>query len=655
MGFAQGFFVRAGERAHEQNLLDIQQKIEKHKAFIGELNRISEDPNYLPEAQQAARNKWLEATQAGPMKFKNYDISDILTVSTKSRAPATGQKFTYPGPPQEEGGPSDYANTFTKSTVGLVPGELGVAGVRSGKYTPEERRSMEAEDYASKMRASYETQLKVAQTRNAGAANKTSGRAIPANEEDLASMGLTQDDGTPYPKGTYYIQHMADGSTRVTPTQEPTTRTERTYNPATGQWELTSVDTRRKEASAIDTTGRRITPGGPVSEELGFTRDPQTGVETWYSRHFDVYGNLLNMVEVPKPAGYLPTESSHTQMLQLGNRLEPYTVVTKRTPGTSTLQPTIPSMPQEGQQPVAPTQVPGQVPGQGVAPQQLAPPTPPPLGSSKVPIRNSAEFLAPKDTFYEKRAKVDKVNALISPNYIPEKVILDPMTNVIRRSRPSDEEIGGVRRTTTGGFYKNQPALTPQQMEKTQNSSNVMGTTSSMLSDLLAPESIAAINSLSNRLRIKMATSSSSAAQLISSTLSGLDPFISDTERKVVDLFSGIKNNLKEHIQVMRTPLGAAGFRSLEAFFSLQAQAGDMLSRPEITKIVMENSLKTVLTIQAAYRYSLYYSYKTQGYSNVNNIPDAETKTQYLLAYGTNPEAALAAMRRDGYTVPGGR
>jgi hypothetical protein len=52
--------------------------------------------------------------------------------------------------------------------------------------------------------------------------------------------------------------------------------------------------------------------------------------------------------------------------------------------------------------------------------------------------------------------------------------------------------------------------------------------------------------------------------------------------------------SLMEHINSVRGPLGAVGFRGPEAFAALQAQRGQMLANPAITSGVLENTLKVL-------------------------------------------------------------
>jgi len=54
--------------------------------------------------------------------------------------------------------------------------------------------------------------------------------------------------------------------------------------------------------------------------------------------------------------------------------------------------------------------------------------------------------------------------------------------------------------------------------------------------------------------------------------------------------------SLLEHINTLRGPLGATGFRGPEAFSALQQQRGNLLANPAVTKRVLENTMKALQT-----------------------------------------------------------
>ncbi len=95
----------------------------------------------------------------------------------------------------------------------------------------------------------------------------------------------------------------------------------------------------------------------------------------------------------------------------------------------------------------------------------------------------------------------------------------------------------------------------------------------------------------------------------------------SDEEKK----FAGLSNSLQEHIQKLREPLGATGFRSFEAFQNLMTQGGNLLAAPETNKAVVTASLKSLMSTYTPKWEALH----PEGH-NPSNIPD-----EVWSAYGT--------------------
>lgn len=110
-----------------------------------------------------------------------------------------------------------------------------------------------------------------------------------------------------------------------------------------------------------------------------------------------------------------------------------------------------------------------------------------------------------------------------------------------------------------------------------------------------------------------------------------------------VQLAADLKS-MSEHINTLRKPLGATGFRSLESFINLMAQGGRPLDRPDITKSVLENTMPALLKQKAIHDQTLTYPGKPE--------LDQTTANIYYLINDKNPTAALAAAERDGYNVP---
>jgi hypothetical protein len=55
--------------------------------------------------------------------------------------------------------------------------------------------------------------------------------------------------------------------------------------------------------------------------------------------------------------------------------------------------------------------------------------------------------------------------------------------------------------------------------------------------------------------------------------------------------FIGDFRTMMEDINLLRGPMGATGFRGPEAWAALQAQRGQLLAHPEVTRQVLKNSI----------------------------------------------------------------
>jgi hypothetical protein len=93
--------------------------------------------------------------------------------------------------------------------------------------------------------------------------------------------------------------------------------------------------------------------------------------------------------------------------------------------------------------------------------------------------------------------------------------------------------------------------------------------------------------------KIKMAIDAGTG-ELILSRLSGLSP----KEEAVASAAA----ELAESVNTIRGPLGAAGFRGAEAFAKLQAQAGQLMGDPMITRNVLGNLRETLTKLNSADR-----------------------------------------------------
>ncbi len=93
--------------------------------------------------------------------------------------------------------------------------------------------------------------------------------------------------------------------------------------------------------------------------------------------------------------------------------------------------------------------------------------------------------------------------------------------------------------------------------------------------------------------------------------------------------FAAAFQTLSEDINLLRGPLGATGFRGPEAFAALQNQRGNLMAHPDITRNVLENSLKAMhaqrLPIAAAIKEKVWVKNKKTG--QVGQLPATNFKS----------------------------
>ncbi len=70
--------------------------------------------------------------------------------------------------------------------------------------------------------------------------------------------------------------------------------------------------------------------------------------------------------------------------------------------------------------------------------------------------------------------------------------------------------------------------------------------------------------------------------------------FQSDEEKMRISRLAGNLRSLQEHINVLRSPLGATGFRGQEGWSALQSQSVRALTAPGVNKQVMKNTLSVL-------------------------------------------------------------
>jgi len=95
----------------------------------------------------------------------------------------------------------------------------------------------------------------------------------------------------------------------------------------------------------------------------------------------------------------------------------------------------------------------------------------------------------------------------------------------------------------------------------------------------------AVLNSLVSAGKIQLATSPEGVAQVISRGM----PLNDKEAQMAADMQS-----LAEHINTLRGPLGATGFRGHEAFGALQSQRGQLLQNPKVTAAILNNTLTSL-------------------------------------------------------------
>jgi hypothetical protein len=101
--------------------------------------------------------------------------------------------------------------------------------------------------------------------------------------------------------------------------------------------------------------------------------------------------------------------------------------------------------------------------------------------------------------------------------------------------------------------------------------------------------------------------------------------------------------SLAEDINTLRGPLGATGFRGADAFAALQAQRGNLMARPGVTKGVLKNSLENMVRQMAVQHRAL----STAGIQFPPSSK-ADLVKFYKTVYG-DPKVVMQKLREDGY------
>lgn len=221
MGFWGGFIQAAGEKAHQENLLDIQSEMDRRKQFMDHVLKLSQDPTMRPEAQQRATELYQTLVSTPWNKKVKYDLGSIFQGTPVSTGqPAAGQQIKYPGPPTTEGGPAEPSGSFL-SAARPVAGEPGVGGMLPARYTPHEEALMAAESAGLKAGAVAQAEepskiniaMQTAFARNYGKPEKLTirkGAELIARGVTQTSGGIPIDPIKEYGEQTYYYNSKPD-------------------------------------------------------------------------------------------------------------------------------------------------------------------------------------------------------------------------------------------------------------------------------------------------------------------------------------------------------------------------------------------------------------------------------------------------------------
>jgi hypothetical protein len=201
----------------------------------------------------------------------------------------------------------------------------------------------------------------------------------------------------------------------------------------------------------------------------------------------------------------------------------------------------------------------------------------------------------------------------------------------------------------TGAPYPNivGPHITPIQQQRQEAQRGALENTIQLI-DKVYPQ-LDKLNSLVDRGRLQFVydhNSISSPLQVAETAIANNLPLSEDEASMIANMKS-----LAEHINTLRGPLGATGFRGPEAFAALQGQAGSLMQRPEITRTVMENSLRALLTQRRSFA-----STESRTTGKPMMLDKDTAKAYYFAAPGKTPEEKLQnaklAVAKDGYQTP---
>lgn len=177
---------------------------------------------------------------------------------------------------------------------------------------------------------------------------------------------------------------------------------------------------------------------------------------------------------------------------------------------------------------------------------------------------------------------------------------------------------------------RQQPLLTANQEQEWDGKYTAYRNTVDLLARV--KKSVPLLNDLITAGKIKLAIDPTTSELVLSRATS-----LTEREKQL----AADMQSLSEHINVIRGPLAATGFRGPEAFAALQASRGNLMAQPEITSKVLDNTMATIRGQMGSIARTL----KT---SRPKHIP-VSLMDSYLSSAGGNAQKAHALMVEDGW------
>lgn len=641
-GFWGGFVERMGQRANEQNLLELQQEHEERQAHAQEFLKRSNDSSYRPEAQQAALQAYstIMSTKIGKKLDYGKLWSGVVNVPRSN--------VTFPGAPRTEGGPPDWSNTndVPISNIPTAPGEPPIPTTQPGRYTPEQQAGMEASAAGMKTTAIETAQqpFKLEQLRTSMEGKVASTEQM--EESQAAAMYGYDSSGRPLnPQGTGKITvqriHGQERPNIFVGPGSKSTAGQAQFDPVSKAWYATVLQD-GVVMPQRDMAGNLV-PGYPKTRAVMVEREDGK----FFTANLDPNGRIFGEYqEIPKPANLRDIVRTREQIADFGGYKA--TVVTTSTTSHVT------GAPPKAAKPSPPPGVAPEV-AEKVTPKAKPAAAHTPTGA--VPPAGKVSVTPARDPKVEAKANaVLKSQKLPGSDYEPPEMALDPTdpegrtivfvnsaaeAETMRKQQMAQNLAAGTARV----WDKTPAPMSYIQAAKNDSQIQTFNTTAEFLSELSDAKNIAILRNPAYAYLVKMAVSTSTAEQFIAS-MALYANVVPPEAQEAFRIFVSARKSIKEHIQTIRSPLGAAGFRSLEAFNALQEQAGMIMGDPRITQMVIQNTMRTVLALRAVHERAKSMNEKKP------MIADARIRGEFLDAYDNNKVKATAAMARLGYIPP---